>query len=59
MWDALYLDMTFEQVTFVQIKKDKLSKSTVDSLNKKAADKSNKGKQDGAVQDVNNTTNLQ
>jgi len=55
--DALYLDMTFEQVTFVQIKKDKLSKSTVDSLNKKAADKSNKGKQDGAVQDVNTTTN--
>lgn len=43
---ALYCDITFEQVTFAFLKKTTIPKDVQNSLKKKAADKSSKGKQD-------------
>lgn len=48
---ALYCDMTFEQVTFAFLKRTAIPKDVVDSLKKKSAAKSNKGKQDSTPQD--------
>ncbi len=49
---ALYCDMTFEQVTFAYLKKTVIPKDVVTSLQKKAASKESKGKQDSTVKDT-------
>jgi len=43
---ALYCDISFEQVTFAYLKKTVIPQDVVNSLKKKAATKSSKGKQD-------------
>lgn len=49
---ALYCDFSFEQVTFASLKKADIPQDVRNSLKKKAAPKSSKGKQDSTVQDV-------
>lgn len=49
---ALYCDITFEQVTFANLKKTTIPKDVVNSLKKKGATKADKGKQDSTPQDV-------
>lgn len=49
---ALYCDITFEQVTFANLKKTTIPKDVVNSLKKKGAIKADKGKQDSTPQDV-------
>lgn len=49
---GLYCDMTFEQITFAFLKKTTIPKDIVNSLKKKASDKSSKGKQDSTPQNV-------
>jgi len=44
---ALYFDMTFEQVTFAFLKETAIPKDIINSLKKKAAPKSTKGKVNG------------
>lgn len=51
--EALYCNMTFEQVTFVTLKKTEIPK-TVTGLNKKAASKKTLSKCDSTVKDANN-----
>lgn len=46
---ALYFDIVFEAVTYVPIKRAEIPASIRKSLNKKAASKSEKGKQDSTV----------
>lgn len=49
---GLYCDITFEQVTFAFLKKTTIPKDVQNSLKKKAATKSSKGKQDSTPQDI-------
>lgn len=49
---ALYCDITFEQVTFANLKKTTIPKDVVNSLKKKGATKADKGKQDSTPQDI-------
>lgn len=54
--EALYCNMTFEQVTFVTLKKTEIPK-TVSGLNKKASSKKTLSKADSTVKDANNPPN--
>lgn len=47
---GLYCDMSFEQVTFVPLKKTVIPKDVQSSLSKKASSKASKGKQDSQPQ---------
>lgn len=49
---ALYCDIAFEQVTFAFLKKTVIPKDVVASLQKKAAPKTDKGKQDSTEQET-------
>ena len=49
---ALYCDITFEQVTFANLKKTTIPKDVVNSLKKKGAVKADKGKQDSTPQTI-------
>lgn len=49
---GLYCEMTFEQITFAFLKKTTIPKDIVNSLKKKASDKSSKGKQDSTPQNI-------
>lgn len=54
---ALYCDITFEQVTFANLKKTTIPKDVVNSLKKKGATKSDKGKQDSTKKVVGQEVN--
>ena len=49
---ALYCDITFEQVTFANLKKTTIPKDVTTSLKKKGAVKADKGKQDSTPQTI-------
>ena len=50
--NALYCDMTFEQVTFAYLKKTTIPKDVAASIKGKSGSKENKGKQDSIKKDV-------
>lgn len=50
--NALYCDMTFEQVTFAYLKKTTIPKDVATSIKGKSGSKENKGKQDSTKKDV-------
>ena len=50
--NALYCDMTFEQVTFAYLKKTTIPKDVAASVKGKSGSKENKGKQDSTKQGV-------
>lgn len=50
--NALFCDITFEQVTFAYLKKTAIPKDVVSSMKTKSSTKSNKGKQDSTSKDV-------
>lgn len=50
--NALFCDITFEQVTFAYLKKTTIPKDVVSSLKSKSSEKQNKGKQDSTKKDV-------
>lgn len=50
--NALYCDMTFEQVTFAYLKKTTIPKDVASSIKGKSGSKENKGKQDSIKKDV-------
>lgn len=54
--DALYCNMSFEQVSFVTLKKTEIPKTSND-LSKKASSKKSLSKADSAVKDANNPPN--
>ena len=50
--NALYCDMTFEQVTFAYLKKTTIPKDVAAAIKGKSGSKENKGKQDSIKKDV-------
>lgn len=55
--NALYCDITFEQVTFAFLKKTEIPKDVQQTIKKKASPKKSIGKCDSTIKDSNSTSN--